>query len=269
MQVFINESSLHSQYHSIKEYHDALKDVINSLNILQAVKISQVHNATCLYYMYGFSTTNLSTVLKNNTDLSLRFKDAIQKNNIKPWERIHQYDIPYLFNEVDYNGCSIAEFAERKLVDTTIKGFLLNFSNSIFNSFPTIQVIKGQTANVSLTCINDSSLILDWLVENGYINESIPYDISSSLPPTDSQTVLNDSANFESTTYPKNNGRKVYRRKNTSQLWVVDGSIRHANSKAHIEVFDEGTKNHIGTSLYNVVNLDVNHMKDNRKIDLG
>jgi hypothetical protein len=52
-------------------------------------------------------------------------------------------------------------------------------------------------------------------------------------------------------------------------LWSVDGWNRHAGSKAHIEVFDENTKKHLGTSLYNQDNLNVEYLEKGRKINLG
>jgi hypothetical protein len=60
----------------------------------------------------------------------------------------------------------------------------------------------------------------------------------------------------------------VYKLKDYNQLWVVDGSPKHATNKAHLEVFDATTKKHLGTSIYNKINIDTDYLKPERTINL-
>lgn len=122
--------------------------------------------------------------------------------------------------------------------------------------------------NIDVDTVYDVQTLFDWCVANGIINPNETYDESSDIAPRDEQTVLNNGAVFELTNYPRNNGRRIYRKIGTNELWVVDGSRRHAGAKAHIEVFDENTKLHLGTSLYNEIQLDTKYRKSNRDINL-
>ena len=65
------------------------------------------------------------------------------------------------------------------------------------------------------------------------------YDYSSKEPPLDSQTVLNDSRRFEAAPMQPQQGRRVYREKETGYYWYVDNF--HFGEAAHLEVF---SKNH-------------------------
>ncbi len=270
MQVFINESSLHSQYYTIDQFKDAIKEFINCLDVLKEQNASQTSRSDNLYLMSGIHKTNLSDILRQNTDLSLRFKDSIQKNNVKSWEnaKIHKEGVTYVYKDVDYNGYSIAEFAERKTQDRSIKGFLLNFVGSPIFSENQIDVIKESSQSILLDCNSNATSISNWFIEVGLIDPNTIYNPKSKLPPTDEQTVLIDKSKFERTSFPKNNGRTVYRLIGTDQLWVVDGATKHATDKAHIEIFHEVTRKHLGTSLYNEINLNEKYKVKDRQINL-
>src|SRR3569833_2814820 len=270
MQIFINECSLHSQYHTQEQFTSAIREFIECLDFLRGQKETQANRSENLYLMYGLNQTNLSTALRNNSDLTVKFKDSIQKNNVKSWElnRTHLAGIPYTYREDDYNGYSIAEFAERKIQDTTIMGFLLNFSNSKFGDNEQIAVLKENITPVLLDCTSNTASVYNWFVEQGKIIPETNYDEKSRLAPTDSQTVLSNTGNFERTNYPKNNGRTEYKRIGFDQLWVVDGSKRHATISAHIEVFHSITRKHLGTSLYNKIEIDENYKENDRYITL-
>lgn len=268
MEVYINEQSLHSQYHSNNDFKNALLIVIASLNSLEEIKPVILRNEL-LYLMPPIRNTNLGALLKANSDLSYRFKDAIQKNNVKSWEgnRVQVDSVVYKYVEEICNESSMAELAEKKYNDSDFKGFLLNFQNSKFGDSSEI-LISRDKEDVILNCAYDVNSINQYLISNNLIDENNDYDEALKIAPTDLQTVLKDSSIFERTNYPKNNGRTVYRRIGTNQLWTVDGATKHATVKAHIEVFDENTRKHLGTSLYNIIHVDVSYLDPKRKITL-
>ncbi|MDE5081019.1 MAG: hypothetical protein O4859_06735 [Trichodesmium sp. St18_bin1] len=71
------------------------------------------------------------------------------------------------------------------------------------------------------------------------------YDESSSSPPIDTQTILKDTNRFKRT-QNQYHGRTIYQEKETEYLWYVDNL--HSGKSAHLEVFDNTGKNHIGES---------------------
>lgn len=271
MHVFINESSLHGQYHSVAEFEDALKKFVSLLESIKCYKRDLTLRSETLFLMSGTSSIKLANLVKTHADLAVRLRTALQETNVKSWypSQVHDANSKYLFNKVDYCGCSIAEFAEIKIQNGNVTGFLINFIGSIFSSSTTIQIDKNGLITTTLDCIFDDSSINSWLVANGLLSPVKNYVGNSNLAPDDNQTVLCDQALFALTNYPKNKGRKVYRRIGTNQLWVVDGTLKHATDKAHIEVFDENTQKHLGTSLIAEVRLDTAFKKRGRKIYLG
>src|SRR3569833_2582713 len=87
MQIFFNVCSLHSQYHTQEQFTSAIREFIECLDFLRGQKETQANRSENLYLMYGLNQTNLSTALRNNSDLTVKFKDSIQKNNVKSWGR--------------------------------------------------------------------------------------------------------------------------------------------------------------------------------------
>ena len=71
------------------------------------------------------------------------------------------------------------------------------------------------------------------------------YDESSSSPPIDTHTILKDT-NRLNRTQNQYHGRTIYQEKETGYLWYVDNL--HSGKSAHLEVFDNTGKNHIGES---------------------
>jgi hypothetical protein len=273
MQIFINEVSLNNQYDDARDFKLALKTFLSSIK-----KISEIGNNkkevfksdTFFYYTGLLDGTHLNTMLKSNPELNSSFVQNMQLLNPKKWEdqRIHETNSKYEFQGKDYVNTSIAELAERKFQNKDLVGFLLNFSNSIFGDSSRIEIIRDEKSEVSIDCAIYPENIENWLINNNFINVEDEYDENSGIPPTDRQTVLRDTQTFEKTDYPKNNYRTVYRRIGTNELWAVDGAKRHAGSKAHIEVFDEKTGKHLGTSLYNKIEVNHNFAKKDRSINL-
>jgi len=268
MEAFINESSLHGQYdvHSLKQ---GIKTFLSIINIIHSIQIEKKIYKTQLFFnvSQAIRGTHLGGLLSNDRGLQQVFFNNLR--SAKSWEeeKLHSSNATYIYDNVNYVEHSIAELTERRIQNAEIKGLLINFTNSIFGEKILIQCIKDKAVTTSLDCSFDEDSINDWLIQNGFIDPREKYNEKSGNPPQDWQTVLCDAANFELTQY-RNQRRRVFRRLGKNQLWVVDRSRLHAGDKAHIEVFNESTREHLGTSLYNQINLDTRFRENGRTINL-
>lgn len=272
MQIFINETSLNSQFDDQYIFFDSLKIFLSSIKKINEIKRSKnIFKSDNLFYYTGISGSYLETTLKKNHSLNAAFVQNLKLVNPKSWQdqKFHEESSSYRFNNNEFVGTSVAELAERKNLEDKLLGFLLNFSDSQFGNNIEIDVLKNESDSIKVDCAITPEDIEQWLIDNDYINTEVPYDEELGISPADCQTVLRNASLFEKTSYPRNNGRIVYRRIGTNQLWTVDNSKRHVGTKAHIEVFDERTRKHLGTSLYNIVNVDDSFKADNRYINLG
>lgn len=267
MQVFINECSLNEQFNPFNLFEE-IRAFLRTINTLNQFNDRKVFKSVMFFDYKAIKNTHIESSLKTNFELNSVFSQNL-KNAIN-WEeeQVHDENSSYIFNEEEYVNTSIAEITERELTIPFLKAVLINFVDSKFAENRIISVQKNLDINANISCAFDETSIQDWLIQNGFINPDAEYDESSGLPPLDKQTVLaNDQ--FEATQWRNGRfGRKVFKFKGTTQLWVVDGSSMHANNRAHIEVFDQITKKHIGTSLYNRIELDPKYIKKNRIINL-
>lgn len=271
MQVFINECSLNKQYSNSYSFIDGMKEFISTLKILSDIDgITEIYRSKYFFDHRGVNGDHFQTSLKSNQQVNNLFFQNWQRVNPKIWEdtRIHCSTNTYVYQNADYCNFSIAELSERLYSNSELSGLLLNFLDSGIFDFDNIDVCRNEVDNINLSCLCESSNLHNWLCEKGFINVAEQYDENSNFAPNDIQTVLRNKDIFELTNFPYNNGRKVYRRKDTSELWVVDGSRRHAGPGAHCEVFDENSREHLGTSLYSEINIKIEFRKDNRKISL-
>lgn len=272
MQVFINESSLNLQYGNKYEFVESIKIFLKSIKIInEYTKEKQVFQIPLFFYSIGLKGTYLETALKADPNLNALFAQNLQQVNPKSWQsnQVHEADSSYEFLKQSYTNTSTAELTERKIQDQELLGILLNFDKSVFGNSEQIEIDKNKSTKTMIDCVITDDDIFQWLVKNKLVNPSEKYDEKSRLVPLDFQTVLNDTKLFEITDYPKNKGRFVFRRIGFNELWVVDSSSRHAGNKAHMEVFDEKTGFHKGTSLYNKVDLNPKFKKKNRTINKG
>jgi hypothetical protein len=272
MQLFINETSLHSQYSNQNDFINSLKLFISSIKRISEIKNEKfIHKSDHFFYYSGLEGNFFESILKKNPPLNQTFVQNLKLVNPKSWQNDQKHDntSSYEFNNENFVTTSVAEITERKLIVEDFYGFLINFNESKFGSQPKVGVLKNSKDLIEVDSIVTPEDIEDWLISKGFINPEESYDENSRVPPADYQTVLKDTAIFEKTNYPRNNGRKVYKRKGTNELWVVDNAVKHAGSKAHIEVFDERTKMHIGTSIYNLINIEDRYKVKNRSINLG
>lgn len=269
MQVFINECSLIRQYKDNYEFYDSIKQFISSVKLLSDLDVEKYFFKSTLFFeRQGVKGVHFQTSLKSNFEINSVFIENWQRINLKIWEKsqVHDKTSSYVYIDKEYCTTSVAELTERKN-NKEIKGFLLNFKNSNFKKLESFNVVKNNSQNVKVNCAFDSISVYNWLIENEFIIPSEIYNVDSKLPPTDSQSVLKDTRKFELTTYIKNQGRKVYRRIKTDELWVIDNY--HYGSTSHCEVFNEISKKHIGTSLYNKIQVEEKYRKNDRTINLG
>lgn len=269
MQVFINESSIHEQYGNVYEFLDSVKNFVNSIILISELKDEkQFLKSDLFFYSKGLKGTHFEKSLKANHSINSFFNENFNRINPKSWERslTHTDEDEYIYEKENYVRTSIAELSERKILESSLKGFLLNFTPSLFSDKTQIEIIKNNSETVKVDCTYDPISIYNWLVDNGYIVPSEIYDTNSKFPPIDKQTILKDTALFEITNYPPNKGRKVYRKKGTNQLWSVDSL--HYGEGAHIEIFNENDRKHIGISLYKEDKIDTTKAEVGRKIFL-
>lgn len=272
MQVFINETSLHGQYNHSAEFVESLNLFLSTIKRLTEIKNHKsVFRNESFYYSSGMNNLSFDGLFKKNNTLAWTFRENLNRLNLKSWEKqkIHDETSLYEFNKESFTGTSVAEISERKLQITDLKGFLINFIGSKYGDMEIIDVIKNDKESIAIDCVVSPESLENWLIIKGFINPLETYDEKSGIAPTDLQTVLKEDSIFEKTTYPRNNGRIVYRRIGTNELWVVDNALKHAGAKAHIEVFNEVSREHLGTSLYNQINVDNKFIGENRKINLG
>ena len=272
MQIFLNERSVDKQYASHYAFAEAVKEFAKCVQaISELLKDINPFKSQFFFYFEPIKGTHFETALKVDHSVNSIFFNNLQLLNPKNWQDSIEQDAAANYHCLgqNYNGTSVAEIAERKLKSVALKGFLLNFQASPFANNLTVTVVKNEKEKVAVDCHENSEELIDWLKDNDFIVTQPKYDEFSGIAPRDYETVLFNRTVFERTQYPKNNGRTVYRKIGTKELWAVDSASKHAGPKAHIEVFDETTKKHLGTSLYNIDNLDKKEKVVGRTIDLG
>lgn len=268
MEIFINETSLDNQFQERHHFFASLKIFVSSIARINEIKNDKsIYKSDNFYYYTGILGSSFEGMLKTNPSLGWTFRANLDKLNPKSWQKqkVHEDHSSYDVKGEDFVSTSVAELAERKHQNQQLIGFLLNFIDSKFGNELRIDVLKNNKDQIGIDCITTPESIDNWLILNGFVE----YDVNSGIAPADYQTVLKDSKVFEKTNYPKNQGRAVYRKINTNELWVVDNSAMHAGENAHCEIFDEKNKKHLGTSLYNEINLNTEFKKNDREINLG
>lgn len=231
LNIYLNEESLHGQY-TPDNIEEKIGDVISCLDVLALCPegcMNKYYIPEALYRkpVYG-DKTELQSFLNQHKDrkrqFQLRLKDFIHADitDLSKCEyKENFYDMTCL--NVAYKSALIA--------DTT----LVNFPLSIFLT-PSVDVKHGENT-LAISSFDNSEGLRDYLVNNGLVGKL--YDKSSNRPPRDDETILADPTVFEVTAHSYQ-GRKMYRRIGTDELWYVDNL--HFGQDAHIEVFNENTK---------------------------
>jgi hypothetical protein len=104
----------------------------------------------------------------------------------------------------------------------------------------------------------------DSLLEAHFQISQFEYDLSSHVPPIDSQTVLRNMRRFERIGLPRQGGRALYKERDTGYIWYVDNL--HYGASSHIEVFDSAGF-HVGEADL-AGNLDRSKRDPNKRIDI-
>ncbi len=246
MEVLVNEDSLHGQYanHEVIEKLRSFLRLIKKVNQLE--RPPRLLRSDKLFEAQAIGGVHLGTTLNARKDLLEtflnNFKNAIRWEN----EKTHQDQSAYEHENIDYVTRSIAEITERQLVGPNMNRHLLNFPDSKFGTSSKLSIIKDKITTSDLACSFDEESFAEWLIEIGLLDPKRKYDVvNEKRPPMDYQTVLYDKTKFTSIGV-RNQGRKVYSRIGTTELWVVDNL--HFGGAAQIEVFRSTTKEHLGTS---------------------
>lgn len=263
MEIFINENSLHGQY----AQHNVLEKLRNFLTIIKVVnqlmEPPKLLSSSKMFEFQAIEGSHLNTTFRAHKDLW----DALTNNlkNTVQWqhEQTHSENSDYEHSQVNYVTRSIAEFAERKIQSGVTQRHLLNFPNSIFATSTSLEVIKDKAETTTLSCSNDEEELIEWLISVGLIDPNKEYDVKAKHPPMDYQTVLSDKSVF-AVTGRRNQGRRIYKRIGTTELWVVDN--QHYGKAAHIEIFRETTDVHLGISEINKIEVNAKYKVVGRTI---
>jgi len=264
MEIFINERSLSGQYelHSVTEGIRTFLAAVNTLNNCSAEK--GIFTSRLFFDFQAISNTYLGSILSASPELRGTFFSNIK--NARKWEdnRVHPVTSTYLYNRTDYVNSSIAELAERKIAQADLKGMLINFTDSTFAELVKIAITKDSSINVILDCSYDEDSVTLWLIDNGFIDPKAVYSAIATFPPKDYQTILLKSGLFELTGL-RNQNRKVYKKIDAEEYWVVDNM--HRGNDAHIEVFSSRSRLHLGTSPIHEVRLEPQYKVNGRTLN--
>jgi hypothetical protein len=243
MKLFINECSLHSQFFTIQEFTEAVRVFYSIFVFLDKHKVKKTVFKSALFINYRALREELFISSLNQSVRDKSLARALRnlmfnKHNAVDWTRDRQHSLEdsFEYKNQSVTDTSMAELAERKLIDLQMIGVLINFPKSKFERLGMARVIKNKTREIDLECIENRQTLEKWLNKHSLLDI---YDYSSKEPPLDSQTVLNDSQRFEVAPMQSQQGRRVYREKETGYYWYVDNF--HFGKAAHLEVF---SKNH-------------------------
>lgn len=239
--VYINEKSAISQPCDIKTVEDYIISLLDCLALLDNCKkeVVKIQKYYCSSIFLASLSNDVSLQSLSNKDLKRKFKLAL-KNAIK-WELspLTKENTTYLHNSMDVSGSSMSEAYEN------IFPLLINFPKSSISE-PIAVIINNKDGKKEVESLSNSSEVAKKLIEKGWKNNA--YDLSSKNPPRDEESILADLEKFEPTEH-RYNGRLMYRRKETDHLCYIDR--KHTGAAAHIEEFNETTKNPVCTLKIN------------------
>lgn len=267
MQVFINEKSLQGQFNS-GNVETGIKTFISTIATLEKVKSEiTTYRSSIFFNEQAIAGIHLNASLNNNGDLLRGFLNNLK--GAEMWEnaQVHDLETIYSWNGNLLTGTSVAEIAERRILNNNINYVLVNFMDSTYSQNLQITIEKDQAGSIDVECSHNEMTLISWLRSKNLIAKHDEYDESRRISPLDDQTVLG-GPEFEKTTF-KNKGRRAFRLIGTNQLWAVDASDGHLFGKPHIEVFSEIDGKHLGTSMYNEINLDTSRKVNLRKININ
>lgn len=233
--VYVNEKSMIAQCADLSAVEMGLKTIIDCLSLIDGCSNEAV--SVQKFYCKGLFGGNLSRehCLQNlpNKDLKARFHKAIK--NAKNWDDnpLSDMNAVYLHEGNDVSWSSMSEAYEQQ------SPMLVNMLDSTIIE-PVAVVEKKDTGNTMVNSFSNVKALSEWLIAKGWRKKE--YDVTSSIPPRDEETILADAAKFEPTEH-RYQGRVMYRRIGSNHLCYVDN--KHHGTGAHIEVFNEATKKQV------------------------
>lgn len=233
--VYINEKSFVAQCVDLSIIEKGLKDIIDCLSLIDGCS----NNAVTIqkYYYQGVFCENISKAytLQNlsNKDLKTRFRKAIKDAKMWSLQPLSEVSAVYVHEGVDVSWSSMSEAYEQQF------SLLINLQNSTVKE-PVAVIEKQKRGKVNVDSYSNLDLLSELLIARKWRKRE--YDISSSKPPRDEETILMDVAKFKPTGH-RYQGRVMYRRVGTNNLCYVDN--KHCGVAAHIEEFNETTKKQI------------------------
>jgi hypothetical protein len=251
MELFINELSLHGQYHVVEDFEKAVKEFTAMFSYInEQVKEKKLYKDSLFVQREVFTNTYFTASFEQlrKKDLKENFRRIIfNQSNPKDWrkEQKHHVDEFYVCSICDENDglvsdTSLAEAAERELVDEGTKHILLNFIDSRFSKYldETIEVVKNKNEITCLLHFESRATFENWISHNF-------------TEPTD--IFLRDLNRFTRTKYSVQ-GATVFQEKITDYYWYLDNF-----HKTEFEVFDS-----IGKHLF-VTDLEGNKISEAKK----
>jgi hypothetical protein len=250
MEFYINELSLHGQYHTQEDFELSVRQMTEVMS-----KVLGMRNATA--FKKDLTVLQHQRVSENdyfvasfekirNKQLRDAFRGIIfNKLNPKNWvsERLHSEEDNFtceLLNDF-VNSTTLAEVAERILQKPNVQRILVNFISPIFENAVSFSVNKNDACEVILNGITRTE------------------HLSSFLQIFDTRTLykqyLENTDFFTRTNFVySGTGERIYRMKEDGSYWYFDFNHRE-NGKPHCEVFDSN-ENYLGTAVLG--NLDGN-----------
>ena len=230
--VYINEKSAVGQFAENKTVEEAVLGLVACLSLFEScdprlVKIRKYYCKAVYSSALAFGT---SIQILPDKELKHRFRLALKDACDWGDSPLTEMGASYFHKGKDVSWTSMSEAYENH------SPILVNFAKSPISEPAAVVAKKGVNALELFTC-SDAASLLSILVSNGWRRRE--YDVTSSNPPIDEESILADTEVFEPTRY-RYKGRTMYRRRGTNQLCYIDS--KHPGTAAHIEVFDEVTK---------------------------
>jgi len=241
MEIFINEWSFKEQFYAPNIFEQA---VATFLVVIERARTA-IHGSQGTLWssetLIQYPPIRGQHFLASANDISSRelkeaFLDVVfNRANASIWQpaRLHRAEHQYLWLAELVSDTSIAELAERRHQDSTLKGCLINLSSSPLAGNLEITVSKEGAEPVTLSSFDNISQFEAWLTTLGGIP---PYGANAVDPPRDDQTCLIDAQRYEPTS-KLFQGRRIYRNRLNKDLLYVDNL--HVGAAAHLEVFDK------------------------------
>jgi len=179
-------------------------------------------------------------ILHLEKDCKRLLKIVLDKANSWDSHPLQDYQATYITDQgVNVSGSSMAESYE--------------CSDALLIDYPqatppkTYNIQKDHSEWKSVSVVQDIDQLTSILIDRGIIPRA--YDANSIIPPRDEESMLSNTSLFQLTSFPLQQGRKVYQEISTGNLCYIDNI--HYGKAAHIEVFSATSRKEIDTYCIN------------------